>query len=212
VSRIPTLIETIRVRHGRAPLWYLHLRRLVESCRALGVPFPRAFEVPAGHERVHRLAVGPEGLRVSERMVGSTEPVALVTAATVHRAYPHKVTVRDAFDRAAEEARAAAADDALLLTAGGEVAECTRWSLLWWEGDRLVAPPLALGVLRGVARRRLEEMTGPLLERVLPRAGLEGRSLVLANAVRGLVPVRALDGRPVPPHPATPALQERFWP
>ena len=35
-----TLIETVRIRNGVAPLWYLHLRRLAASCRALGVPLP----------------------------------------------------------------------------------------------------------------------------------------------------------------------------
>ena len=34
------LIETVRIRDGVAPLWYLHLRRLAESCRALGIPLP----------------------------------------------------------------------------------------------------------------------------------------------------------------------------
>ena len=35
-----TLIETVRLRNGAAPLWYLHVRRLATSCRALGVPIP----------------------------------------------------------------------------------------------------------------------------------------------------------------------------
>ena len=212
MTRLPTLIETVRVRDGRAPLWHLHLRRLVESCRALGVPFPPAFEVPTGADRVHRLAAGPRGLQVSERAVGSTAPVQLVTARTPHRPYPHKVTARDAFDRAAAEALAARAGDALLLTAQGAAAECTIWSLLWWEGDRLAAPPLALGVLRSVSRMRLEELGGPLLERSLPRADLAGRSLLVTNAVRGVVPVAALDGVEVPPDPRTTALAARFWP
>ena len=30
-----TLIETVRLRNGAAPLWYLHVRRLATSCRAL---------------------------------------------------------------------------------------------------------------------------------------------------------------------------------
>ena len=34
------LIETVRVRDAVAPLWGLHLRRLLRSCRELGVPFP----------------------------------------------------------------------------------------------------------------------------------------------------------------------------
>lgn len=212
MTRMPTLIETVRVREGRAPLWHLHLRRLVESCRALGVPFPPAFEVPIGADRVHRLAVGPKGLQVTERPVGSTAPVWLVTARTVHRPYPHKTTARDAFDAAAAEAMGARAGDALLLTAGGEVAECTIWSLLWWEGDRLAGPPLSLGVLRSVSRMRLEEVAGPLLERAVPRTGLDGRSLLVTNAVRGVVPVARLDGVAVPPDARTDALAARFWP
>lgn len=212
MTRIPTLIETVRVREGRAPLWHLHLRRLVESCRALGVPFPPAFEVPAGADRVHRIAVGPKGLQVTERPVGSTAPVWLVTARTLHRPYPHKTTARDAFDAAAAEAMEARAGDAVLLTARGEVAECTIWSLLWWEGDRLAGPPLSLGVLRSVSRMRLEELAGPLLERTVPRAALVGRSLLVANAVRGVVPVARLDGAEVPQDARTEALAARFWP
>jgi branched-subunit amino acid aminotransferase/4-amino-4-deoxychorismate lyase len=212
VTRVPTLIETVRVREGRAPLWHLHLRRLVESCRALGVPFPPAFDVPAGADRVHRIAVGPKGMQVTERPVGSTAPVWLVTARTAHRPYPHKTTARVAFDAAAAEAMEARAGDALLLTARGEVAECTIWSLLWWEDAQLAGPPLSLGVLRSVSRMRLEEAVGPLLERTVPRAGLAGRSLLVANAVRGVVPVARLDGVEVPPDARSDALAARFWP
>jgi len=212
MTRMPTLIETVRVRDGRAPLWHLHLRRLAESCRALGVPFPGEFEVPSGADRVHRLALGPKGLQVSERPVGPTVPVWLVTARTVHRPYPHKTTAREVFDAAAAEAMAARVGDALLLTSRGEVAECTIWSLLWWEGDRLAGPPLSLGVLRSVSRMRLEELAVPLLERVVPRAHLAGRSLLLVNAVRGVVPLARLDGVEVPPDPRTSALAARFWP
>jgi branched-subunit amino acid aminotransferase/4-amino-4-deoxychorismate lyase len=209
---MPTLIETVRVRDGRAPLWHLHLRRLVESCRELGVPFPPAFEVPAGADRVHRIAVGPKGLQVTERAVGSTAPVWLVTARAVHRPYPHKTTARAAFDAAAAEAMHAKVGDALMLTALGMVAECTIWSLLWWEGDRLAGPPLSLGVLRSVSRMRLEELMGPVLERTVPRAGVAGRSLLVANAVRGVVPVVRLDGAEVPQDARTEALAARFWP
>ena len=212
MTRMPTLIETVRVREGRAPLWHLHLRRLVESCRALGVPFPPAFEVPAGADRVHRIAVGPKGLQVTERAVGSTTPVWLVTARTVHRPYPHKITARAAFDAAAAEAMQAKAGDALMLTSEGTVAECTIWSLLWWEGDRLAGPPLSLGVLRSVSRMRLEELIGPVLERTVPRAHLDGRALLMANAVRGVVPVARLDGAAVPQDARTEALAARFWP
>ena len=60
MSLIPALIETIRIRNGVAPLWYLHLRRLATSCRALGVPLPLELRRPSGGpDRVVRLEVGP---------------------------------------------------------------------------------------------------------------------------------------------------------
>ena len=43
-----TLIETVRMRNGAAPLWYLHVRRLATSCRALGVPIPPELITPEG--------------------------------------------------------------------------------------------------------------------------------------------------------------------
>jgi branched-subunit amino acid aminotransferase/4-amino-4-deoxychorismate lyase len=206
------LIETVRVRDAVAPLWALHLRRLLRSCRELGVPFPGELTVPqGGRDRVHRLEVSAAGVAVTERRVEPADPVRLVTSERTYRAYPHKTTERGQFDRAAEEAHAAGADDALLLAYGGWVAEAAIWSLFWWEGDRLCAPPLALGVLPGVARTRIGELV-ELTERRVARTQLEGRPLLLANAVRGIVEVATLDGVPTPTDAATRALQARFWP
>src|SRR4030095_12982262 len=129
------------------------------------------------------------GLQVSERPVGSTAPVALALATVTHRPYPHKTTERDQFDRALREARGRRGDDAIMLTAGGYVAECAVWGLFWWEDGRLCTPALELGVLPGVARTRLEELTGGLVERRVRVEDLAGRSLFVANAARGVVPV-----------------------
>ena len=210
---IPTLIETVRIRNGVAPLWYLHLRRLSESCRTLGVPFPLRFEVPAGGiDRVVKLEVGPGGMIVTERPLVLSTSVKLATVRTVHPGYPHKTAARDAFAQAGREAQALGADDALMLTASGQVAECSIWSLFWWDGGRVAAPPMASGVLRGIARMRIEELLGPVREQVTDRAGLAGRSLFVANAVRGVVPVTSLDGVPVPPSSLLEGLAARFWP
>jgi branched-subunit amino acid aminotransferase/4-amino-4-deoxychorismate lyase len=197
----PSLLETIRIRNGVAPLWYLHLRRLAGSCQALGIPFPGILTVPeGGSDRVQRLEVGPRGVGVTEREVGAGHPVRLVTSRVPHPGYPHKTTERSAFVKAGEEARQAGADDALLLTAGGEVAEPTIWCLFWWDQDRLCAPALSLRILQGVSRMR-----------IAPDA-LEGRSLLLANAARGIVEVASLDGVRVPSDPRTAELWARFWP
>jgi branched-subunit amino acid aminotransferase/4-amino-4-deoxychorismate lyase len=208
------LIETVRIRGGVAPLWYLHLRRLAGSCKALGIPLPGELPTPAGGaDRVHRLQVGPRGATMSERPVGPADPVRLVTVSgVVHRPYPHKTTDRRQFTEAMDQARARGADDGVLLAEGGWVAEAGIWSLFWWEGGRVSAPPVALGVLPGVARARIAEQAGGLVERRVRIDDLRGRSVFVANAVRGVVPVASLDGAEVPSDRATTTLARAFWP
>ena len=91
------------------------------------------------------------------------------------------------------------------------MAEGTTWNLFWWDGDSLRTPALDLGILPGVGRARVME-----LERVVEgrykRGALEGKSLFLTNAVRGVVPIASLDGTTVPADPRTGALAKRFWP
>src|SRR5206468_474128 len=61
-------------------------------------------------------------------------------------------------------------------------------------------------------RARVLELTQQVEEGRYPREALEGRSLFLTNAVRGVVPIASLDGRPVPADPRTADLARRFWP
>jgi branched-chain amino acid aminotransferase/4-amino-4-deoxychorismate lyase len=206
------LIETVRIRGGAAPLWGLHLRRLARSCREVGIPFPRELVPPqGGADRIHRLEVHAGGYEVTERPIRATDPVRLVTTAVVHQPYPHKTTDRSQFERAAAEARAAGADEGLLLTPAGYAAETSIWGVFWWEADHLCAPALDLGILPGVSRKRIGALR-PIEERRASRGELDGRALFLANAVRGIVEVAALDGVPVPQSPETELLRRRFWP
>jgi branched-subunit amino acid aminotransferase/4-amino-4-deoxychorismate lyase len=152
------------------------------------------------------------GVQITERPLGPITPIRLITSQVLHQPYRHKTNGRSQFDRTLEEARAASADDGLLLTAAGYVAETAIWALFWWEAGTLCAPALDLGVLRSVSRARIAQLTGAVQERTVTRAGLEGRSLFASNAARGIVLVASLDGRPVPEHPETARLQEAFWP
>ncbi len=209
----PALIETIRVRNGVAPLWGLHLARLVESCLAVGVPVPLELATPSGApDRVHRLLVSSGGVELSQRPVGSEEPLRLVTASVCHSAYPYKTTAREPFDRAQREARAAGADDGVMLVAGGWVAEASVWALFWWKDGRLCGPPIEFGILRSVARRRLEEMMGEVEPSRATPGELPARGLFAANAARGVVPVATFDGFAVAQHPLTGRVAARFWP
>jgi branched-subunit amino acid aminotransferase/4-amino-4-deoxychorismate lyase len=208
-----TLIETVRLRNGAAPLWHLHVRRLAASCRALGVPIPTELITPeGGADRVHRLLVSRRGLVAGERPIGSLAPVRLITSKVVHRPYPHKLVDRERFDRALADAKAAGADDGLLLTVGGQVAETAIWGVFWWEDEQVAAPALEIGVLPGVARARIEELVGTVQQRMATLDDIRGKSLFVANAVRGVIPVASLDGATVPESADTTALATRFWP
>jgi branched-subunit amino acid aminotransferase/4-amino-4-deoxychorismate lyase len=207
------LIETIRIRNGVAPLWYLHLRRLATSCKALGIPLPGELPTPeGGPDRVYRLEVGMRGVQVSERLVGSTEPVKLIVSRIAHHPYPHKTTDRAQFDRALDKARGAEADDALLLTPGGFVAETAIWSVLWWENGTLCGPAFDLGILPGVGRARVTELVGKVEERHTGWKELQGVPLFLVNSVRGIVKVSAVQEDSVPASRETDTLAARFWP
>ena len=207
------LIETIRIRQGQAPLWYLHLRRLAVSCKALGIPLPGELAVPGGgSDRVYRLEVGMRGVQVSERLPEAAAPVNLMVSKVAHHSYPYKTTERAQFDRALDAARSSGMDDALLLTPGGFVAEAAIWSVLWWEDRQLCGPAFDLGILPGVGRARVAELAGTIEERHSTVMDLRGVPLFLVNAVRGVVPVASLDATPVPESGDTEALAQLFWP
>ena len=212
MNRRPELIETIRIRDAVVPLWGHHLARLFTACRAVGVEPPGSLPVPeGGPDRIHRLLVGGRGVEVSERAVGSLEPVRLVTSAVRHEPYPQKTTDRRQFDRARAAAEAAGADDGILLTSGGWVAETAVWALFWWDDGRLSAPPMDFGILDSVARRRLTEMTGGIAERRALPSQVSAAGLFVANAARGVVPVASVDGMAVRLSRETTALGEAFW-
>lgn len=206
------LIETIRIRNGAAPLWYLHIRRLATSCKALGIPLPGELPPPeGGSDRAYRLQVGMRGVQATERLVGSTEPVRLIISRVTHHPYPHKTTERAQFERTLDIARGAEADDALLLTPGGYVAETAQWSVFWWESDTLCAPSLELGILPGVGRARVGELQ-PFEERRSGWKEIREFPLFLVNAVRGVVKVSAVQDDAVPSSRRTDALAAKFWP
>jgi branched-subunit amino acid aminotransferase/4-amino-4-deoxychorismate lyase len=168
-------------------------------------------------EAVLRIEVSEGRPSVTVRDLPRLDPAVVITASAAHRPYPHKTAERTCFTTAAAEAAAAGANDALLLTDGGWVAEGTVWSVFWWEGEgraQLRTPTLELGILPGIGRQRVLELE-PGLEPQQGRhvrAALAGKSLFLTNAVRGVVPIATLDGEPVPHNARTLELAARFWP
>ena len=153
-------------------------------------------EVPSGGpDRVVRLEVGPEGHGGNRAPAGIVDQRPAGDGATVHPAYPHKTTAREAFLKAREEASQAGADDALLLTAQRHGRRVRDLEPVLVGGRPGGGAADGAGGAPGVARMRIEELRGPVVEQTLTRAQLEGRALFVANAVRGVVPVVELDGR-----------------
>ena len=212
------LIETLRVRDGRIPFLERHLARLGGSLGELGLPKPSqdvaALVRPfAGTgDAVLRVEVRDGRASVTVRELPQLGPPAVITASEPHQPYPHKTTERDCFTDAGQEADVAEADDALLLTPEGWVAEGTAWTVFWWEGDTLCTPALDLGILPGVGRARVLEVANRAEQGRYRKPALAGKGLFLTNAVRGIVAIASLDGAPVPADPRTAELAQRFWP
>ena len=205
------LIETVRVRQGSAPLWNHHSARLMRSAVALGWSLD-PIEPPVGADRIVRIRAGEDGVSFEDRPVPAPGPLAVAFSGVPHPGYPHKTDQRSAFDEARREAALDHADEALLSTIQGWVAEGSLSALFWWGEDGLIAPPLSLGILPSIARERIAEIAGAVREMRTDPISLRGRAIFLANAARGIMEVVSLQGESVPRDPRTAVLAERFWP
>ncbi|HEU5261124.1 MAG TPA: aminotransferase class IV [Gemmatimonadales bacterium] len=212
------LIETMRVRDGRIPFLDRHLARLERSLRELGLPRPdrdvAALVTPFSGtgNAVLRVEVCDGRATVTVRELPPLDPPTVITASKPHEPYPHKTTQRDCFIDAAVEADVAEADDALLLTHDGQVAEGTVWNVFWWERDGLRTPEVEIGILPGIGRARILELEKNVEQGRYSRRALDGKSAFLTNAARGVVAIASLDGKPVPADKRMAALAQRFWP
>src|SRR5690606_29472845 len=102
----------------------------------------------------------------------------------------HKTTDRSFYDRAREVAQSAGADEAIFIRDDGLVTEASRSNIFVRRGDRLITPPLSLGLLPGVLRRSLIEAERAA-EGELRLSDLAD-GFLLGNSVRGLMPARLL--------------------
>jgi branched-subunit amino acid aminotransferase/4-amino-4-deoxychorismate lyase len=145
--------------------------------------------------------------------MGAQGPIRLATVDIVHQPYPHKTVQRAVFEQALSQAQEAGADEPLLLSDGGFVAETARFAMIWEDDDgKIGGPPIELGILPSVGRARVAELCGQIAERASERTWLDGRPVALVNAVRGMVQVSSLDGTKVPQSALLDRVAERFWP
>jgi len=104
------------------------------------------------------------------------------------------------------EAEAADADDALMLNTNGEVAECSSANIFWIYRDTVYTMPTGRGALPGITRAVVLELCQtlnlPTNKRVIkPESLRKSEAIFLSLSSLGIVPVRTLDGEPVPTSP-----------
>jgi para-aminobenzoate synthetase/4-amino-4-deoxychorismate lyase len=103
----------------------------------------------------------------------------------------HKTTVRQTYDRGIELAGQAGCFDSLFFDERDEVTEGGRSNLFACLDGVWVTPPLASGVLPGVARAALMRSDLHPVQRRLTRRALESAErLIVCSAVRGSLAAR----------------------
>src|SRR6185369_13958233 len=128
-TAMPGLFETIRIREGAAPFLPQHVARLTSSCQVTGRQPPgpgieaRVSAHLAAGDIIVRLTLDDRGERIETRAVPPAGPMRIVFSGTRHEEYVHKSTERDVFDRARSRVVPFRADEALLMTGEGFLAE-----------------------------------------------------------------------------------------
>ncbi len=208
VTGLVGLTEMMRVYRGTLPLLDGHMARLHDACIRLDLlaPPPDIREEAEGHglrppaDRVVRIQWDGGAIVWDDRDLPADGAIRLALVREPHTGYPVKSTDRAMFERAAAEAGRKGADEPLLCTEEGWVAESPRFALAWFEGEAICLPALDLGILPSVGRARLMDVAADAgLDvqevRCTPDA-LVGKPLVLVNAVQGVCEVAALNGVP----------------
>lgn len=223
---MPTVYETMRVANGVVPFLDRHMRRFAANSRRAGLPDAGdvrgaiadaiAGDASGSADRALRLFWDGDVVSVKLLDMPGRAPMKVITASVRHGGYEVKTTDREVFDRAREEAVSRGADEALLLTADGWIAEGTLFAVGWFEGAILRVPSLDLGILPSIGRERVleiaQQLAFPVEEGRFPRSALDGRPAFAVTATRGLIRIAQLDGAPVPDDPRIARLRDAFWP
>ena len=231
------VFETMRVHRGELPLWPRHLARLREGAARLGIAMPdvdfiegriadMVWAVDAGVLKL-LLTRGEGGrgyappLDAVPTWMLSLQPLPEVQVAL--RVHPcetrlsmqpalagikHCNRLEQVLGRA--EALRAGCDEGLMLDMAGNPVCATSANLLVLRDGRWRTPPVdacgVAGVLRGwLLAQGLVEVSA-----LAPNDLVDADSVALCNAVRGILPMRALGAREWSPHPATDELQARL--
>jgi para-aminobenzoate synthetase / 4-amino-4-deoxychorismate lyase len=213
------LFETLLVLDGRAVEVDAHVDRLATSLAALfDAELPAdAKEVIAEEARPLRRGrlrltaipteVGPVKIAVSTAEVDEADVFPSAARGIALRSFiaegglgAHKWADRRLLENFA--ATAEAAEVPLLVDVGDEVLEASRGNVFCVDGASLTTPPADGRILPGIARDRVLEAAKAagieVREARLSLADLRAGEVFLAGSVRGIEPVRRLDGLELP--------------
>jgi branched-chain amino acid aminotransferase len=219
--------ETVRVHGGRPFRLDAHLERLSATAERLGLP------APTGAGRVAAEAIAAAGggdlvlrvFRTSDLLVATVAELpadlealrarglrlAAVTVRLDARLAGLKTTSYATNVAARIEAERRGADDALLVDEDGTVLESAMANVWWADADGLITPAPELGILPGVTRDALLGLAGDVEQGAYPLARLlDAEEAFTSSAVREVMPVVEVDGRPIGdgrPGPRAAALQ-----
>jgi branched-chain amino acid aminotransferase len=109
------------------------------------------------------------------------------------------------------EAAAKGADEALMLSINGHVAECSTGNFFFVRKSEILTPSLSAGVLPGITREVVLQLA-KVKEVVLPvDAVFSAEEVFMTNSVVGILPVRRIDSRDFPLRgPRTSELIRRY--
>ncbi len=196
------LIETMRFTPEEGvPLIELHLERIKASAAELGFVFdrhavrnaiqalcfdadaPARLRLVASRSGAYTLELGPLPAPLNQPARCAVLPLPVDPGDWRLR---HKSSDRGFYDLGLAAAKAAGADEALLLRDDGLLSEGCFTNLFVERDGKLLTPPARLGLLPGVLRRSLIE-AGRAIEAELTLDDLKDGFLI-GNALRGLIP------------------------
>jgi para-aminobenzoate synthetase/4-amino-4-deoxychorismate lyase len=202
----------------RVPLLDRHLRRLERSADYFAIPVDedrvrRRVETCIRQHDIHtvrmmRLTVdrwGRINLTTKPLEDASDSPWQLVVADervdSTNRFLYHKTSRRDVYERAAAQADAEGADEAVLVNEKGEVTEGARSNVFVRIDGQFWTPPVSCGLLAGVYREHVLDTVEEAGERILTLEDLQrADGIFCCNGVRGwrpaVLPESALDVAP----------------
>jgi aminodeoxychorismate lyase len=227
------LFETLRVTEGEPQLWDEHWRRLGRGAEVLRIGLAydskslrkhadkllKANKAKSAVLRIHlSRGVGPRGYSPREAkspsLVMSTHPLPPVPkswklATTSYRLPPANVLSAVKTSNkllhvlAKAEAEAAGADEGLLLTDSGAVAQGTSSNLFWIEGRFVCTAPEQAGILPGVTRaavlRACERLKIPVRQATIqPERLHDSAAIFMTLSTFGIVEAASLNGRDFP--------------